>query len=77
VVDDGIRVLDFLHRRGNHADAVRRDLIPLDLNLRKKNGREQLAEAESDPAPRNIPLVPTSRNSSKRSIGFESSGWRL
>ena len=42
VVMDGEEASDFLHRRGQHANAVRPDLILLDLNLPKKDGRELL-----------------------------------
>jgi two-component system, chemotaxis family, response regulator Rcp1 len=57
VVDDGAAALDFLHRRGQYADAVRPDLVLLDLNLPKKDGREVLAAIKSDRALKSIPVV--------------------
>jgi len=56
-VTDGEEALAFLRRQGRYADAVRPDLIFLDLNLPKKDGREVLAEIKSDPGLRRIPVV--------------------
>jgi CheY-like chemotaxis protein len=57
VVGDGEMALDFLHRRGTYRDAPRPDLILLDLNLPKKDGREVLAEVKADDNLRAIPVV--------------------
>jgi two-component system, chemotaxis family, response regulator Rcp1 len=57
VVSDGAAALDFLSRRGPYADAPVPDLILLDLNLPKKDGREVLAEIKADPALCTIPVV--------------------
>ena len=54
---DGVKVMDFLHRRGHYTDATRPDLILLDLNLSGKDGRELLAEIKADPKLRRIPIV--------------------
>lgn len=57
VVGDGEEALLFLRRQGNYSDAPRPDLILLDLNLPKKDGREVLAEIKSDPLLKRIPVV--------------------
>ena len=56
-VEDGVEALDFLHRRGEHADAPRPDLILLDLNLPRKDGREVLREIKEEDALKRIPVV--------------------
>lgn len=56
-VDDGVKALEFLHRRGPYADAPRPDVILLDLNLPRKDGREVLAEIKEDPDLKRIPVV--------------------
>jgi CheY-like chemotaxis protein len=57
VVEDGVAALDFLHMRDPYTKVPRPDLILLDLNLPKKNGREILAEIKSDDALKTIPVV--------------------
>ncbi|MEK6760030.1 MAG: response regulator [Deltaproteobacteria bacterium] len=57
VVGDGEEALLFLRRKGAYSDAPRPDLILLDLNLPKKDGREVLAEIKSDPLLKRIPVV--------------------
>ncbi len=57
VVEDGVAALDFLYRRGEYSDAPRPDLILLDLNLPKKNGREVLGEIKQDEQLKMIPVV--------------------
>jgi chemotaxis family two-component system response regulator Rcp1 len=57
VVTDGEAALDFVFRRGSYADSPRPDLVLLDLNLPKKDGREVLAVIKSDPDLRRIPVV--------------------
>ena len=57
VVSDGVQALEFLRGEGEHASAPRPDLVLLDLNLPRKDGREVLAEVKSDPDLRTIPIV--------------------
>jgi len=57
VVPDGAEALAYLRREGDPADAVRPDLILLDLNLPKRDGREVLAEIKNDPELHQIPVV--------------------
>jgi len=57
IVKDGVEAMEFLHKRGEYAKAPRPDLIILDLNLPKKDGREVLAEVKSDQHLKSIPIV--------------------
>ena len=57
VVGDGVEAMSFVYRQGVYANAPRPDLILLDLNLPKKNGREVLAELKSDLLLLSIPVV--------------------
>lgn len=56
-VQDGVEAMDFLRRKGNYSDAPRPDVILLDLNLPKKDGREVLADVKADEDLRRIPVV--------------------
>jgi CheY-like chemotaxis protein len=57
VVENGEEALAFLRRRGRYADAPRPDLILLDLNLPRRDGRQFLADVKGDPETRRIPVV--------------------
>jgi CheY-like chemotaxis protein len=57
VVEDGVEAMAFLRREGKFAGAPRPDIVFLDLNLPRKNGREVLAEVKSDPELMRIPIV--------------------
>jgi CheY-like chemotaxis protein len=57
IVTDGMEAMDFLYKKGKYEQVPRPDLILLDLNLPKKDGREVLAEIKSDPDLKRIPVV--------------------
>jgi CheY-like chemotaxis protein len=57
VVNDGEQALAYLKNEGDYADAHRPDLVLLDLNLPRKDGREVLAEVKADERLRTIPIV--------------------
>ena len=57
VVENGVQALDFLYRRNEYINAVRPDIIFLDLNLPLKNGREVLEIVKSDDDLKRIPVV--------------------
>ncbi|MFC2130371.1 response regulator [Bacteroidota bacterium] len=56
-VDDGMKAMDFLNKKGEYKDVPRPDLILLDLNLPKKDGRQVLAEIKEDDNLKRIPVV--------------------
>lgn len=68
-VPDGEEAMAFLRRAGQYANAVRPDLVILDLNLPKKDGRAVLAEAKADTDLRTIPVVVFSTSRSMLDIG--------
>ena len=57
VAEDGEEAMNFLYKRGKHSSAPLPDLILLDLNLPKRDGREILADVKADPNLRQIPIV--------------------
>ncbi|ROO84086.1 response regulator receiver domain-containing protein [Actinocorallia herbida] len=68
VVRDGAEALDFLFRQGDHAGAVRPDLILLDLNLPKRDGREVLEQIKTNPDLAAIPVVVLTTSSAEEDI---------
>lgn len=57
VATDGVEAMDFLRREGSYAEVPRPDLVLLDLNLPRKDGREVLKEIKEDPKLKRIPVV--------------------
>ncbi|MER5381955.1 response regulator [Streptomyces sp. NPDC002688] len=68
VVRDGEEALDFLYRRGAHTGAPQPDLILLDLNLPKYDGRQVLEKIKSDPALSHIPVVVLTTSAAEEDI---------
>lgn len=68
VARDGIEAMEFLRRVGKYANAVRPDLILLDLNLPRKDGREVLADIKLDPDLKAIPVVVLTTSSAEQDI---------
>ncbi len=68
VASDGTKAMAFLKREGEYANAPRPDLILLDLNLPKKDGREVLDEIKQNPTLKTIPVVILTTSSSEGDI---------
>jgi len=68
VASDGVEAMAFLGREGKHANAPRPDLILLDLNLPKKDGREVLSEVKESAPLKSIPVVILTTSASEADI---------
>jgi len=68
VASDGADAMSFLRRQGEYANTPRPDLILLDLNLPKKDGREVLAEIKDSPTLKSIPVVILTTSASEADI---------
>jgi len=68
VTSDGVEAMAFLHREDRYADKPRPDIILLDLNLPKKNGREVLKEIKEDSDLKRIPVVVLTVSSAEQDI---------
>ncbi len=68
VVEDGVEALAFLNREGRYADVSRPELILLDLNLPKKDGRHVLADIKANGDLRRIPVVVLTTSDSEEDI---------
>lgn len=68
-VTDGAEAIAFLHRRGKYADARTPDLVILDLNLPRKDGRQVLAEVKAHPQLKKTPIVIFSTSKAGSDIG--------
>ena len=67
-VEDGVEAMQFLRRQGEYAHAPHPDLVLLDLNLPRKDGREVLAEIKEDPELRLIPVVVLTTSEAERDL---------
>jgi CheY-like chemotaxis protein len=73
IVEDGEQLMDYLRHKGEYADpdgSPRPDLILLDLNMPRKDGREALAELKKDPELRGIPVVVLTTSSAERDMKY-------
>ena len=68
VVEDGVEAMEFLRREGRYAEAARPDLILLDLNLPRKDGREVLAEIKADDNLKTIPVVVLTTSQAEKDV---------
>jgi two-component system, chemotaxis family, response regulator Rcp1 len=68
IVNDGEKAMDFLRQTGAYADVPRPDIILLDLNLPRKDGREVLAEIKQDDELKRIPVVILSSSKAEEDI---------
>jgi len=67
-VADGVEALEYLYKKGIHQDAKTPDLILLDLNLPRKDGREVLAEIKTDDNLKRIPVVILTTSSAEEDV---------
>ncbi len=67
-VSDGIDALAYLRKQGKFVDAVRPDLVLLDLNLPKKNGREVLEEIKKDSDLKRLPVVVLTTSNAEQDV---------
>ena len=68
VVRDGVEAMSFLKQEGEYANMPRPDLILLDLNLPRKDGREVLMEVKEDPKLKRIPVVVLTTSEAEKDI---------
>jgi CheY-like chemotaxis protein len=68
VANDGVEAMEILRRAGRHADKSRPDLILLDLNLPRKNGREVLESIKADEDLKRIPVIVMTTSKAEQDI---------
>jgi len=68
LVEDGVQAMAFLQREAPYTDATRPDLILLDLNLPRKDGRQVLAEIKHNPSLNSIPIVVLTTSSADEDV---------
>lgn len=69
-VEDGVEAMAFLRKEGKYADMPRPDLVILDLNLPKKDGRKVLAEVKADKDLKTIPVIVLTASELEQDINF-------
>jgi two-component system response regulator len=67
-VEDGVQAMEFLRRQGKYEKSPRPDLILLDLNLPRKDGREVLKEMKEDPEYTNIPVIVLTTSNAEKDV---------
>jgi chemotaxis family two-component system response regulator Rcp1 len=68
VVGDGEEAIEFLRQEGRHTDAPRPDIVLLDLNLPRLDGRDVLADIKADPVLAKIPIIVLTSSTAERDI---------
>ncbi len=68
ITTDGQAAMDFLNKTGDHKDAVTPDVVLLDLNLPKKDGKQVLSEIKVDPNLKSIPVVVLTTSAAEQDI---------
>jgi len=68
VVSDGVEALQFLRQEGEYADSARPDVVLLDLEMPRKDGKEVLAELEDDPELSSIPVIVLTSSEAEQDI---------
>lgn len=68
VVEDGVEAMKFLRQEGEYTDEPRPDLVLLDLNMPRKDGKEVLEDVKSDPELRRIPVVVLTSSSAEEDV---------
>ena len=70
VAKDGVEAMEFLHKKGSFVEAPTPDMILLDLNLPRKDGREALVEIKAKPALQHIPIIILTTSKEQKDIAF-------
>jgi CheY-like chemotaxis protein len=68
IVEDGVEAIEYLKKTGKYKDALRPEIILLDLNLPKKDGRQVLAEIKADPDLMFIPVIVLTTSAAEQDI---------
>ena len=68
VAEDGVAALEYLQQEGDHANAIRPDIILLDLNMPRMGGHELLARIKSDDVLKSIPVIILSSSSAAEDV---------